>query len=61
MLMHALMAIGAGLAPVENGIPMRSERERDQLPRKLTDARKAEAEAKRQCKAAKRAKAVRRD
>lgn len=60
LLTHALLAIGAGLAPIEHGMPMRSERERDKQPRKFTDARKAEAEAKRQRKAAKRAKAVRR-
>lgn len=56
LLTHSLIAIGAGLAPVEHGMPMRSERERDKQPRKFTDARKAEAEAKRQRKAAKRAK-----
>ena len=60
-LMYALMAVGAGLAPVEHGMPMRSERERDKQPRKFTDARKAAAEAKRQRKAAKRAKGVRND
>lgn len=59
LLGHALLAIGAGLAPVEHGMPMRSERERDQRPRKFTDARIAAAEAKRKAKAAKRAKAVR--
>lgn len=55
LLAHALLAIGAGLAPIEHAMPMRSERERDKLPRKFTDARKAAAEAKRLRKQAKRA------
>ena len=58
LLVHALMGAAAALSPTPLA-PEPSTRERDQLPRKFTDARKADAEAKRQRKAAKRAKAVR--
>lgn len=58
LLVDALMGAAAALSPTPLA-PASSTRERDQLPRKFTDARKAEAEAKRQRKAAKRAKDAR--
>lgn len=58
LLVHAMMGAAAAISP-EPLAPAPSARERDKLPRKFTDARKAEAEAKRQRKAEKRAKAVR--
>lgn len=47
-----LLALGAVFGA---GLPEVTPRERDMQPRRFTDARKAEAEAKRQRKAAKRA------
>lgn len=50
MLVAALLAAAGYATPSPQRV-----RERDKQPRKFTDARKAEAEAKRQRKAAKRA------
>lgn len=58
LLVHALMGAAAAISPEPLALEP-STRERDKLPRKFTDSRKAEAEAKRQRKAAKLAKAVR--
>lgn len=61
MLTMALIEAVAGSYDEPNPRELRADKPKPQEPRRFTDARKAEAEAKRRRKAAKRDRAVRHD